>query len=81
MQLVSLKLLILINTNILDIVLDLIEKELFPVGNGFGRNCIVFIVDMSSSVHIDNSKKYILILGEGPTQELDSTTLTTKKLY
>ena len=73
--------LILINTNILDIVLDLIEKELFPVGNGFGRNCIVFIVDMSSSVHIDNSKKYILILGEGPTQELDSTTLTAEKLY
>ena len=73
--------LILINTNILDIVLDLIEKELFPVGNGFGRNCIVFIVDMSSSVHIDNSKKYILILDEGPTQELDSTTLTAEKLY
>ena len=73
--------LILINTNILDIVLDLIEKKLFPVGNGFGRNCIVFIVDMSSSVHIDNSKKYILILGEGPTQELDSTTLTAEKLY
>ena len=71
----------MINTNILDIVLDLIEKELFPVGNGFGRNCIVFIVDMSSSVHIDNSKKYILILGEGPTQELDSTTLTAEKLY
>ena len=36
---------------------------------------------MSSSVHIDNSKKYILILGEGPTQELDSTTLTAEKLY
>ena len=71
----------MINTNILDIVLDLIEKELFPVGNGFGRNCIVFIVDMSSSVQIDNSKKYILILGEGPTQELDSTTLTAEKLY
>ena len=71
----------MINTNILDIVLDLIEKELFPVGNGFGRNCIVFIVDMSSSVHIDNSKKYILILGEEPTQELDSTTLTAEKLY
>ena len=71
----------MINTNILDIVLDLIEKELFPVGNRFGRNCIVFIVDMSSSVHIDNSKKYILILGEGPTQELDSTTLTAEKLY
>ena len=26
---------------------------------------------MNSSVHIDNKNKYILILGEGPTQGLD----------
>ena len=32
---------------------------------------------MSSSVHVDNKKKYILILGT--TQGLDSTTLTAKK--
>ena len=31
---------------------------------------------MGSSVHIDNKRKEILILGEGPTQELDDTTLT-----
>ena len=29
---------------------------------------------MSSSVHVDNKKKYISILGEGPTQGLDDTT-------
>ena len=40
---------------------------------------IIFGVDMSSSVHIDIKKKYILILGEGPTQGLDGTTLTTEK--
>ena len=34
---------------------------------------------MSSSVHIDNKKKDILILGEGPTQGLDGTTLTAEK--
>ena len=34
---------------------------------------------MSSSVHVDNKKKYILILGEGPTQRLDGTTLTAEK--
>ena len=34
---------------------------------------------MSSSVHVDNKKKYILILGEGPTQGLDDTTLTAEK--
>ena len=38
-----------------------------PTG-GFGKNCIIFGVDMSSSVHADNTKKDILILGEGPAQ-------------
>ena len=31
---------------------------------------------MCSSVHVDNKKKVFLILGEGPTQGLDDTTLT-----
>ena len=31
---------------------------------------------MSSSVDMDNNGKYILILGEEPTQGLDDTTLT-----
>ena len=35
---------------------------------------------MSSSIHIDNKKKDILILGRGPTQGLEST-LTAEKLY
>ena len=34
---------------------------------------------MSSSVHIDNKGKDILILGEAPTQGLDGTTLTVEK--
>ena len=38
------------------------------IGNGFGENVIIFGVHMSSSVHVDNKKKDILILGEGPTQ-------------
>ena len=57
------------------------RKGEFSFGNGFGRNCIIFRVDMSSSVHVDNKKKYILILGKGPTQGLDGTTLTAEKLY
>ena len=36
---------------------------------------------MSSSVHIDNKNKDILILGEGPTQGLDDTILTTEAKY
>ena len=35
---------------------------------------------MSSSPHIDNRKKDILILGKGPTQGLEYT-LTEEKLY
>ena len=57
------------------------RKIIFSVGDGFGRNCIIFGVDMSSSVHVDNKKKDILILGEGPTQGLDGATLTAEKLY
>ena len=49
--------------------------------NGFGRNCIIFGVDMSSSVHVDNKKKKFLILGKGPTQRLAGTILTAEKLY
>ena len=44
----------------------------FSFGNGFGRNCIIFGIDMSSSVHVDNNKRYILILGERPTQGLSN---------
>ena len=54
------------------------KKEEFSFGNGFGRNCIIFGVDMSSSVHVDNKKKNISILGERPTQRLDGT-LTVEK--
>ena len=36
---------------------------------------------MSSSVHVDNKKKDILILGEEPTQGLDGTTLTVEEKY
>ena len=62
---------ILISTNILDKGLDLKEKDFFLNGDEVGRNVIIFGVDMSSSSHIDNKKKNILILGKGPTQILE----------
>ena len=40
-------------------------------GTRLGRNVIIFGVDMSSSTRINNRKKDILILGKGPTQELE----------
>ena len=57
------------------------RKGEFTFGNAFGRNCIIFRVDMSSSVHVDNKKKDILILAKGPTQGLDGTTLIAEKWY
>ena len=51
----------------------------FPSG-GFGQNVLIFGADMSSSIHVDNKKKDILVLGRGPTQGLEST-LTAEKMY
>ena len=45
------------------------------------KNVIIFEADMSSSVHIDNKYKDILILGEGPPQGLDDNTLTAEAKY
>ena len=36
---------------------------------------------MSSSVHINNNNKDILMLSEGPTQGLDDTALTSEAKY
>ena len=46
-----------------------------------GRKVIIFGSDMSSSADVDNKNKDILILGEGPTQGLDETTLTAVVKY
>ena len=51
----------------------------FP-GGGFGQKVFLFGVDMSFSAHNDNKKKAILVLGIGPTQELEHT-LTAEKMY
>ena len=51
----------------------------FPTG-GIYENLIIFEVDMISSVLVDNKKKDVLILGEGPTQGLDYTTLSAEKI-
>ena len=51
------------------------RKGEFSFGNGYGRNCIIFEVEMSYK------KKDILIVGKGPTQGRDGTTLTAEKFY
>ena len=63
-----------------DILFDRCGTFSFPSG-GFGYNVIIFGVEMSSSVHVDNKKNDILVLGEVPAQGLDDTTLTAEKKY
>ena len=45
------------------------------------KKFINFGADRTSSVHIDNKNKYILIFIEGPTHGLDDTTLTAEAKY
>ena len=72
--------LILISINIPDVVLDLTDIEVLDFLSGSGRNVILFGLDMSSSVHIDNSKKRHFNSLYGPTQGLEHT-LIAKRLY
>ena len=51
------------------------------LGIGLVRNVIIFGVDMSFSVHVDNKKKYILILGKVPTQGVEHTLITEKNVF
>ena len=59
--------------------LDRRSSYSFP-GGGFGQNILIFRVDMSSSAHIDNKKKNILVIGKRPTQGLEHT-LAAEKMY
>ena len=45
------------------------------------KTAIIFGVDNSSSVHIDNKNKNILVLGEGQLHDLDNSTTTAEASY
>ena len=63
--------------------LDLIANQVFQLfisSGGFGRNVLIFGVDMSSSAQIDNKEKDKFVLGKGPSQGLEHT-LTAEKMY
>ena len=66
--------LIQINILIQDVVWCLILFVTFVTNVFFG-------VDNSSSVHIDNKKKEILVLGKGPTQGLNDIKITGEAEY
>ena len=72
-----------INTYIEIIVLHSILLSEFSLpDDGVGKKkVIIFGVAMSSSVDYHNKKKSISILGKGPTQGLDDTTLKAEAQY
>ena len=51
----------------------------FP-GGGMGQNVVIFGADIISSVHINNRKKDMLVLGKGRTHGLEHTP-TAEKMY
>ena len=58
------------------------SRSEFSLPDGtMGENFIIFVADMSSSLHVDNKGKDILMLDEEPTQRLDDTTLTAEANY
>ena len=57
------------------------RKGEFSFGsNGFGRNVINLGEDINSSVHANNRKNNILVLGKDFTQGLNNTTVYVEKL-
>ena len=57
------------------------RSQFLFTGGSYGKNVIIFGANMSSSVHVDNKRKDIIILGEGTTQGLDDTTLSAEAKY
>ena len=49
--------------------------------SGICKNVTILGADMGSSVHVDNKKNCILILGRSPANGLDNTTLTSEAEY
>ena len=47
----------------------------------FGRNCIIFGADLSSSSHANNKKNNILVLGKDFVQGINGTTIHAEKLH
>ena len=53
---------------------------MFP-GFDWCKSIVSFSVDHSSFFYIDNAKKDIFVLGEGPAQELDDITIKAEAKY
>ena len=48
---------------------------------GDGKNVVILGVDMTNSKHANNKTKDVLVLGDGPIQKIDDTTIYAEKMY
>ena len=68
--------------HIMVMVLNLICVQKFSLPDGgVGKNVIIYGVDMSLLLHIDNKKKDILILGITSKEKLDGTMLPAEPQF
>ena len=57
-------------------VLDLIQEQLFHIRvEDLAKNVIIFGADMSSSAHVNNKRRTILVPGKDFIQGIDNTTI------
>ena len=71
----------MIDISFLDVLLDLMYVFLLFKGSVFGQNLIIFGEHLSSSEHVDDRKKDIVILGKGSMQRSDDTILLAEADY
>ena len=57
------------------------RSELLFTDGKYRKNVIICGAGMNSSMHVDNQRKDILILGEGPSQGLDEISLKAETNY
>ena len=58
------------------------RKGEFSFGSrGFGKNCIIFGADITSSSHVNDKKNNILVLSKDFVQGISGTTIYAEKLY
>ena len=55
------------------------ENDLWSFDNDSARNAVIFGVDVSSSSHTNNPKNNFLVLGERPTEGINSIIGTAEK--
>ena len=58
------------------------RQDEFSCGtSGFGRNCIIFGADLSSSLQDNNNKNNIIVLGKDFVQGINDKTIYAEQLY